>query len=469
MTALEGRRGVEPVVLLPKYVANKSEDSPRNIAPSPLASVLNGEQKQSFTVLEEANRVGKKIKIITIGAGVSAINFAHDIDTNPLNIELAIYEKNPEIGGTWILAYLKKLAEKYNLLKYVRLSHRIVGAWWQEETQEWLVKIQRGDNPEDVFEDRCNILVNASGVLNKWKWPNIKGRESFKGSMLHSANWDNSISLEGKTVAAIGSGSSAVQIVPNIRPVANQLKCFIRSASWVTAGFGSSFAGKDGGNFKYTEAQKKILAEDPEMSLRYRKNSESEISSRFRFILNGSQEQATARAFAESEMKRKLAPKPEIAEAIIPKDFAVGCRRPTPGNGYLEALCEDNVEVVLEGIAEITPNGIRTVDGKEHQVDVIVCATGFDVSWKPAYPTIGRGNKSLSEEWKDIPSTYLSITVPQFPNYLIFNGPFGPYGHGSFLPITEVILKYFIQMIEKMAYEHVTAFEPKVEAVVTFY
>lgn len=102
MTALEGRRGVEPVVLLPKYVANKSEDSPRNIAPSPLASVLNGEQKQSFTVLEEANRVGKKIKIITIGAGVSAINFAHDIDTNPLNIELTIYEKNPEIGGTWV-------------------------------------------------------------------------------------------------------------------------------------------------------------------------------------------------------------------------------------------------------------------------------------------------------------------------------------------------------------------------------
>jgi cation diffusion facilitator CzcD-associated flavoprotein CzcO len=109
--------------------------------------------------------------------------------------------------------------------------------------------------------------------------------------------------------------------------------------------------------------------------------------------------------FAESEMESKLAPKPDIAKAIIPKDFAVGCRRPTPGNGYLEALCEDNVEVVLDSIAEITPNGIRTVDGKEHQVDVIVCATGFDVCWKPAYPTIGRGNKSLSEEWKDIPST----------------------------------------------------------------
>lgn len=122
--------------------------------------------------------------------------------------------------------------------------------------------------------------------------------------------------------------------------------------------------------------------------------------------------------FAESEMRRKLAPKPEIADVIIPKDFAVGCRRPTPGNGYLEALCEDNVEVVLDGIAEITPTGIKTVDGKEHQVDIIVCATGFDVSWRPAYPTIGRGNRSLSEEWKTIPRTYLSVTVPHFPNYL---------------------------------------------------
>lgn len=185
-------------------------------------------------------------------------------------------------------------------------------------------------------------------------------------------------------------------------------------------------------------------------------------------------------------MRRKLAPRPDIAEAIIPKDFAVGCRRPTPGNGYLEALCEDNVEVVLDGIAEITPTGVKTVDGQEHQVDIIVCATGFDVSWKPAYPTIGRGNRSLSKEWETIPRTYLSVTVPHFPNYLsefppnfayqvqrvtgneVFNGPFGPYAHGSFLPITETTSKHFIQMIEKMAYEHVTSFEPKLEAVEDF-
>lgn len=203
MTALDGGSGKEPTTLLPKHVEEPKIPSPLAAKSDILAPaaepILNGEQK--YTVLEEPNRVGKKIKVITIGAGASSLNFAHDIDTNPLDIDLTIYEKNPEIGGTWfenrypgcacdipsvvyqlswapsaewssyystapeILAYFKKLAEKYNLLKYVRLSHRVVGAFWQEDTQEWLVKIQRGDNPEDVFEDRCNILVNASGVL----------------------------------------------------------------------------------------------------------------------------------------------------------------------------------------------------------------------------------------------------------------------------------------------------------------
>jgi cation diffusion facilitator CzcD-associated flavoprotein CzcO len=117
-------------------------------------------------------------------------------------------------------------------------------------------------------------------------------------------------------------------------------------------------------------------------------------------------------------MRSKLADRPEIADWIVPKDFAVGCRRPTPGNGYLEALCSKNTSVVSQSIEEITPRGIKTADGVEHEVDVIVCATGFDVSWRPSYPTIGRKSRSLSEEWKNVPRTYLSITVPHFPNYL---------------------------------------------------
>ncbi|KAL4819975.1 hypothetical protein BDW67DRAFT_181685 [Aspergillus spinulosporus] len=456
-----------------------------------------------YSILEEASRIGRKIRIIVIGCGASAINFAHEVDTSPLDLELACYDKNPSIGGTWyenkypgcgcdipsinyqfswapspdwssfyssaseILNYFKSVAETYGLMKYMNLNSKVVDARWNEDDQQWHVKVHQTES-DTVFTDKAHILINASGVLNKWKWPAIPNREAFRGPMLHSANWDDSVQLEGKRVAVIGSGSSAVQIVPNIQPLVSTLTCFIRSQSWVTASFGQRFAGKGGTNFKYSEKQKQILRTDPERYLAYRKKIESELNSRFRFILNGSKEQAEARAAAERDMRTRLAKKPEIADLIIPTNFAVGCRRPTPGAGYLEALCEDNVSVVSSSIEEFTTKGIRTADGTEHEFDVIVCATGFDVSWKPSYPTIGREGRSLSKEWADMPNTYLSITVPHFPNYLIFNGPYGPYGHGSFLPITETLSRHFLLMLTKMSEEGVTTFDVKEEAVADF-
>ncbi|KAJ5175688.1 uncharacterized protein N7482_001565 [Penicillium canariense] len=413
--------------------------------------------KSHYEIVEEPSRSGRKIRIIVIGAGASALNFAHDIDTGTLDTDLVLYERIPRLVALGI-------AERYGLRKYIRLGHDVVGAFWDEHDKQWHVRIQRGDDPDDVFEDSGHILVNASGVLSKWKWPDINGRETFQGPMLHSAHWDDGVQLQGKRVAVIGSGSSAVQIIPSIQPSE-----FHSHASWVTAGFGQRFAGKGGTNFRYTEKQKDIFLNDPQKYLAYRKNIESELNSRFRFILNGSEEQANARKYAEKDMRSKLADRPEIADSIVPKDFAVGCRRPTPGNGYLEALCSENTSVVSQSIAEITPNGIKTADGSEHEVDVIVCATGFDVSWRPSYPTIGRESRSLSEQWKDIPRTYLSITIPNFPNYLIFNGPFGPYGHGSFLPITETLSRHFLQILEKMSSEGVTSFDPKAEAVADFF
>ncbi|ETS84129.1 hypothetical protein PFICI_02154 [Pestalotiopsis fici W106-1] len=457
-----------------------------------------------YKIIEEPSRTKRQLRVLCVGAGASAINFAHEVQESNLDLDLVCYEKNPSIGGTWyenkypgcgcdipsvnyqlswapstkwssfyssaseILAYFQNIVDKYGLMRYIKLSHRVVGAFWNEEEKMWHVKIQRGDDPNDVIEDKAHVFINATGVLNKWKWPAIKGRELFQGPMLHSANWDYSVDLKGKKVGVIGSGSSAVQIVPSIQPIVGEMECFIRSPGWVTAGFGQRFAGKNGSNFTYSEKQKTILAENPQKYLAYRKKIESELNSRFRFILNGSQEQMDARAFAEKEMRRKLASKPEIADLIVPKNFAVGCRRPTPGNGYLEALCEENVTVVPTAIQEITPKGVLTTDGVEHEFDVIVCATGFDVSWKPAYPTIGRDQKSLSDEWHSQPSTYLSITVPHFPNYLIFNGPYGPYGHGSFLPITELLAKHFVKILDKMSSEGVTSFDPKQEAVDDF-
>ncbi|CAM1502663.1 Fc.00g074390.m01.CDS01 [Cosmosporella sp. VM-42] len=144
---------------------------------------------------------------------------------------------------------------------------------------------------------------------------------------------------------------------------------------------------------------------------------------------------------------------PEVAEQLIPKDYEIGRRRPTPGNGFIEALYQDNVDVIRGGVKRITEDGLVSEDGTQH---------------KPRYPTIGRGGRSLSEEWKEASSTYLLMSVPHFPNYLIFNGPFGVYGHGSILPVMERLGRHFMQIIEKMSDEWNTAFEPTEEAVADF-
>ncbi|KAF9895269.1 hypothetical protein FE257_000171 [Aspergillus nanangensis] len=458
-----------------------------------------------YQIVEEPSRTPRKIRIIVIGAGLSGLNFAHDVDTSPLNLDLVIYDKNPEVGGTWyenrypgcgcdvpsvnyqfswapstewtsfyssgpeILKYFQNVASQFGLLKYIRLGQTVVGATWDEQERKWRVRVQKGDNPEDVMDDSADVLVNASGALNKWKWPAIPCRETFQGTMLHTANWDSTATLDGKRVAVIGSGSSGVQIVPSIQPLVSSLKCFIRSSSWVTGVAAQRFAGKGGTNFEYTDKQKQILRADPQKYLAYRKKIETEMNARFRFLINGSQEQLQATELTEKDMRSKLASHPEIVEHIVPKNFPIGCRRPTPGNGYLEALCSENTSVITQAIDRFTPRGIKTADGAEHELDVIVCATGFDVSWRPPYPTIGRNSRSLSEQWKEIPRTYLSIATPNFPNYLILNGPFGPYGHGSIIPCIEAVSKLFLQMLEKMSMEGIASFEPKDEAVGDFF
>ncbi|EFX06152.1 flavin-binding monooxygenase [Grosmannia clavigera kw1407] len=441
-------------------------------------------EKTTYQIKEEPMRKPRKIKVIAIGAGASALCFGHEVNNSDLDIEFVAYDKNPVIGGTWyenrypgcacdipsvcyqfswapspdwttyysgsreIHQYFLNVAKEFDLLKYCHVNRLVTGCYWQEESQTWRVRVQKLDKPDEFFEDECNVLLNATGVLN--------------------ANWDQSVDFKDKTIAVIGAGSSGIQIIPALQPIVKNLKAFVRSTTWVTAGFGQRFAGPNGANFKYSDEQKEVMRTDPKKYLTYRKFVESELNGRFRLILNGTKEQEEAREFAIKEMTRKSAKKPEVAEQLIPKGYEIGCRRPTPGNGFIEALCEDNVDFIRGGVKKITEDGLISDDGTEHKVDIIVCATGFDVTWKPRYPTIGRGGRSLSEEWKDASRTYLSMSVPHFPNYLIFNGPFGVYGHGSILPVMEKISKHYMQMIQKMSDEWITAFEPTEEATEDF-
>lgn len=184
---------------------------------------------------------------------------------------------------------------------------------------------------------------------------------------------------------------------------------------------------------KVSEEQKTKFRNEPETYLKYRKEVEHELNTRFKFvcdrislqptlsltqtqIIKDGPEQAEAVKFSVNQMRSKLGDNSPLIKYIIP-DFAVGCRRPTPGNGYLEALTKDNVRVVTESISEIVPEGIRLASGEIITVDIFICATGFDISFRPRYPVRGIDGITLAEQWKTKPDGYLSLAVPNFPNH----------------------------------------------------
>ncbi|KAL2837716.1 putative dimethylaniline monooxygenase [Aspergillus pseudoustus] len=471
------------------------------------ATSVPGSDSTGYVIPDQHLGSLRPLRIIVIGFGAGGINLAHIFSQFPRhnNISIQCYDKNPEVGGTWyenrypgcacdipsvnyqfswhpkpdwssyyagseeILEYFKDVVETHDLARFVKLDHSVVGAWWDGGKGKWKVKVQPNrKNEEQAFYDEGDVLINATGVLNNWKWPQVPGVEKFE-KKVHSANWDTLIDLQDMVVGVIGNGSSAVQIIPAIFPKVKQLKAFMRSPTWITAGFAQKYAGENGANFNYTEEQKQQFRDDPAGYLHYRKMVEEELNQRFKFIINGTQAQKEALEFARAEMTRKLNGRKDIVSKLVPSDYAVGCRRPTPGNGFLECIAdEEKCSVTFESVTEITEKGILTADGVHHEVDILVCATGFDVSFKPKFPIVGKGGLDLKDAWATQPDTYLSATIPQFPNYFMINGPFGPYGHGSILPIIEIITRYIEKFLIKLGRENVKSFYPKQQAVDDF-
>lgn len=443
----------------------------------------------------------RHLRIVCVGAGAAGLQIAYKAERALENVDLQIYEKNSDIGGTWlenrypgctcdipshsyqftwarnpnwssfyasseeIWQYFKDTATKYDLEKYVQLKTTVESATWDEESGQWKLRIL---TPEGIHvDDWCDILISGSGVLNSWRYPNIPGLDLFKGQLMHSAKWDNSYDLAGKTVAVIGGGSSAVQIIPNIQPTVGKLTAFLRSPVWITTGFGAKYAGPGGTNFKYTPEQLKSFNENPEDYMRYCRSVEGELNKRFNLMHLHSQDQKNSRDLIANMMRDKIG-NDKIAKKMVP-DFALGCRRMTPGSGYLESLTKDNVEVIHESVTRLTETGVVDASGVEHEVDVVICATGFDTSFTPHFKVQGRNGADIKQQFGDFPKGYLGITAENFPNLFLLTGPNSPSSHSSILPILEWYTRYMFQMIEKMQTENIKAFEPKKDAVKDLY
>lgn len=247
------------------------------------------------------------------------------------------------------------------------------------------------------------------------------------------------------------------------------MDAYIRSATYIPLPLAYDFLEAEhckeyAGDRKYSQADKEKFANDPAYLLNYRKTIESGMNEAFKAFHKGTDAINGAREAALAHMKKLLAKKPELYDLMAPK-WEFGCRRPSPGIGFLEALTEDNVSVVKDEIECFTATGIRTADGKERDVDAIVCATGFDVSWRPRFRLAGKGGFELDAAWAQEPRSYLSIAIEQMPNYFIFNGPYNCGGNGNAIPPIEVEGDYMIQAINKIQRQNIRSMTPQLEAI----
>ncbi|KAF3932520.1 hypothetical protein ABW20_dc0100981 [Dactylellina cionopaga] len=463
--------------------------------------------EKSVSLEQRAVDESRPIKVIVIGAGISGILAGIRLPQRIPNLELAIYEKNPEVGGTWyenrypgvacdipshsyqasfepnpswsrfyapgaeIGEYWKHVARKYGVYRYLQQSRKVIEARFDETRSKWHLKIQKLDTPEqEMFEDECDVLFSCIGSLNEWKWPEIKGLHDFKGKLLHSATWEDDFDYEGKDVAVIGIGSSAIQIVPTMQKKVKRMDHYARGKTWIAMPFASEFAeakNPEGKDFYFTETDIKKFKDDPDHFYSYRRELEHELNSAHTITMRGSELQKGATEIFTENMRTKLASKPEVFNSLLPP-FPPACRRLTPGPGYLEAIAQENVNFISEEISYITPEGIVTTDGKTRPVDAIVCATGFDTTWTKRFPIIGRDGKFLGEKWKNHPDTYISIATDGFPNYFMNLGPNSGIGSGSLTIVLERSVDYVCKAVQKIQKENIKTIEPKLSSVQSF-
>jgi len=373
-------------------------------------------------------------------------------------------------GAAEILEYWKRVVEKYDIRKFMKFKHQCIEARWNEETSKWHVKFEILGTGE-IVEDIGDVFMTGVGALNSWKWPDIKGLHDFEGKILHSANWDESYNATDEKIAVIGAGSSGIQIVPALQPKVKAMDHYVRGRTWIASTFGYEVVvarnqGEDG-NFEYTPEEIEAWKKDPESYIQYRKALEVGMQGGFAVTHRGTKEHEGAWVSFNADMRRRLAKKPEIAEHLIP-EFPPLCKRLTPGPGYLEALVAENVTVIPTRISHVDATGITTTDGVHRPVDTIICATGFDTSFRGGFPIYGRGGVNLRDRYMTRQETYLSVAVDDFPNYFMSLGPNAGLGNGSLLMVIEAVSYYVGQILEKLATGNVKTIEPKRQSVQNF-
>ncbi|KAK7995499.1 hypothetical protein PG990_014272 [Apiospora arundinis] len=453
----------------------------------------------------------RPMKVRVIGAGYSGIYLGIRIPQRLRNFDLKIYDKNEGVGGTWfvnrypgcacdvpshsyqysfdpnpdwsnlyapqreICAYLQRMATKYGVMRFVKLSHEVESCQWDEGAKKWHLKVRELATGK-LIEDDADVVIAAKGNLSDPAWPDIPGFKDFEGEVMHSARWKENYDFKNKRIGVIGNGSSAIQIVPNLQKIeGTHLSCFVRSKTWITNPFGDAAMvklGLDPKQLGFSEEQRAEFAKNPEKFYAFRKVIEDDGNTIHEVSFRDSAMQRGALELFRTAMRERLAAKPEIADFLIPS-FAIGCRRTTPGPGYLEALVESNVDFVTDGIGSINAKGVKLRSskdddngtGKQVDLDVLVCATGFQTASAPPFLIQGRGGQTLKDRFVPHPEAYLSVAADGFPNLFFMLGPNSAIGSGSLTRILESEGDYIVKCLRKLQREDYACMTVKADRV----
>lgn len=281
--------------------------------------------------------------------------------------------------------------------------------------------------------------------------------DTFKGRVIHTALWEECYQKEqwaNDRIAVIGSGASSVQVVPGIQPFCKHMDVFVRTGVW----FGV-LAGNTGAQSKtYSKEECDEFRRNPEALVAHAKEIEDQVNGMWGGFYTDSMGQKMGSEFFRKRMADLIRDE-RLLKGFTPK-FGFGCRRITPGDPYMEAVQQKNVDVHFTPVVSCTEEGVVGGDGIERKVDTIVCATGFDTSYRPRFPIVGRNGIDLRAQWKSCPNSYLGLAVPNMPNFITFIGPTWPIQNGSVMAALQSVSEYAIQIIKKSQNENLCSWMP---------
>jgi cation diffusion facilitator CzcD-associated flavoprotein CzcO len=406
----------------------------------------------------------EQVTFVIIGSGFSGLGAAIRLQQAG-HRDMIILERAGDVGGTWrdntypgcrcdvqsnlysysfalkpdwsesypsqpeLWEYLRQIASRHGLARYLRFGHDVTAARWDEGAGRWLISTTKG-------QFAARYLIAGVGALAEPSLPDIPGIETFAGTIMHSARWDSGWRPEGRRVAVVGTGASAIQIVPSIQPAVEHLSVFQRTAPFVVPH-----------NNHPVKPRTKVL---------YRALPPAQRANRlavywmrellaYGFVRNP---KILKRAEAVWRKHMHSAITDEATRSQLTPTYDLGCKRVLPSNDFYPALARANVSLVTEKIIEFRPDGVVTADGAEHKVDTVILATGFHVTDNPMFGKVaGRGGRTLAEAFGQ---TYLGTVVPGFPNYFQLTGANTGLGHSSMLLMIESQLNLIVDAIEQV-------------------